>query len=156
MLKRLRKPQHHKLAEKAAREVSPEGGVGEFLGTTEEDAHLTSYRFESKLKGYSGWEWTVVVYQSKKSALPTVSEVVLLPSEKAVVAPPWVPWSERKAEIEKLQAEELAVSDLEVSKDAESDTKEAAKRPPLRKRRIKRLIQNQNDNQGDGPGESSE
>lgn len=147
MLKRLRKPQHHKLAEKAAREISPEGGVGQFLGTLEEDAHLTSYRFESKLKGYSGWEWTVVVYQAKKSSLPTVSEVVLLPSENAVVAPAWVPWSERKAEIEKLQAEELAVSNLEVSENPESDAEDAAERPPRGKR--KRLTKKKNKDEGD-------
>jgi hypothetical protein len=68
-----------------------------------------------------------------------VSEVVLLPGEDSVVAPSWVPWAERRAEIEKNKSEELAVPDLEVTVDPESDTKDAGKRPPIGKRLRKRL-----------------
>jgi hypothetical protein len=140
MLKRLKKPAHQSMAEKAAREIAPENGVGKFLGTTDEDSHVVSYRFESKLKGYVGWEWSVVIFQAKKSAAPTVSEVLLLPGKESIVAPEWVPWSDRRAEIEKTQAEALAPTDLEESVDAKPDTKKAAKRPPIRKRVLKALI----------------
>ncbi|MFM7013949.1 MAG: DUF3027 domain-containing protein [Actinomycetota bacterium] len=139
MLKRLKKPQHQKLAEKAARESAPENGVGAFLGSKEEDSHLSSYRFEAKLKGYAGWEWHVVLYQSKKSAPPTISEVVMLPGENALIAPSWIPWSERRAEIEKSLAEASAAADLEESENSKGDSEDTGERPPRRNRVRKRI-----------------
>lgn len=139
MLKLLKKPAHQALAEKAAKETAPANGVGKFLGTTTEDKDTTSYRFESKLTGYVGWEWNVVIFQGKKADAATVSEVVLLPGKESIVAPSWVPWSERRAEIEKNKAEQLPLTDLEVSVGSESDSKDAGKRPPIRKRLRKRL-----------------
>jgi hypothetical protein len=139
MLRLLKKPQHQSLAEKAAKETATANGVGKFLGTSTEDKESTNYRFESKLTGYVGWEWNVVVFQAKKSDAATVSEVVLLPGKESIVAPSWVPWVERRAEIEKNNSEELAAPDLEVAVDSEPDTKDTGKRPPLRKRLRKRL-----------------
>jgi hypothetical protein len=142
MLKRLKKPQHQGFAEKAAKESAPVGGVGKFLGTVDEEANVVSYRFQANMKQYLGWEWNVVVFQAKK-ADPTISEVVLLPGKEAIVAPDWVPWSERRAELEKSEAKDLAVSDLEVSEDAKADTEDTGKRPPLGKRLRKRLVKKQ-------------
>jgi hypothetical protein len=139
MLKLLKKPAHQALAEKAAKETAPANGVGKFLGTTSEDKDTTSYRFESKLTGYVGWEWNVVVFQTKKSDAATVSEVILLPGKESIVAPSWVPWSERRAEIEKNKTEQLPLADLEVTVDSEEDTKDTGKRPPIGKRLRKRL-----------------
>jgi hypothetical protein len=139
MLKLLKKPQHQSLAEKAARETAPANGVGKFLGVTTEDRETTSYRFESKLTGYVGWEWNVVIFQGKKSDDATVSEVVLLPGKESIVAPSWVPWADRRAELEKSKAESLPISDLEVTEDSEPDAKDASKRPPIGKRLRKRL-----------------
>ena len=142
MLKRLKKPQHQGFAEKAAKESAPVGGVGKFLGTVDEEANVVSYRFQANMKQYLGWEWNVVVFQAKK-ADPTISEVVLLPGKESIVAPDWVPWSERRAELEKSEAKDLAVSDLEVSEDAKADTEDTGKRPPLGKRLRKRLVKKQ-------------
>jgi hypothetical protein len=139
MLKLLKKPQHQSFAERAAKETAPANGVGKFLGISTEDKDTTNYRFESKLTGYVGWEWNVVVFQAKKSDAATVSEVVLLPGKASIVAPSWVPWAERRAEIEKNKSEELAVADLEVTEDAEPDAKDTGKRPPIGKRLRKRL-----------------
>jgi hypothetical protein len=139
MLKLLKKPQHQSFAEKAAKEIAPANGVGKFLGTSTEDKETTNYRFESKLTCYVGWEWNVVVFQAKKSDAATVSEVVLLPGKESVVAPSWVPWAERRAELEKNKSEDLEVTDLEVTVDPEPDTKDAGKRPPIGKRLRKRL-----------------
>ena len=139
MLKLLKKPQHQSLAEKAAKETAPANGVGKFLGTTTEDKDTTNYRFESKLTGYVGWEWNAVIFQGKKADAATVSEVVLLPGKESIVAPNWVPWSERRAELEKNKAEELPAPDLEVTEDSEPDTKDTGKRPPIGKRLRKRL-----------------
>jgi hypothetical protein len=150
MLKRLKKPQHQGFAEKAAKESAPVGGVGKFLGTVDEEANVVSYRFQASMKEYVGWEWNVVVFQAKK-ADPTISEVVLLPGKDSIVAPDWVPWSERRAELEKSEAKELAVADLEVSEDAKADTEDAGKRPPIGKRLRKRLIKKQDNAKGKKP-----
>jgi hypothetical protein len=150
MLKRLKKPQHQGFAEKAAKESAPVGGVGKFLGTVDEEANVVSYRFQASMKEYVGWEWNVVVFQAKK-ADPTISEVVLLPGKESIVAPDWVPWSERRAELEKSEAKDLAVTDLEVSEDAKADTEDTGKRPPLGKRLRKRLIKKQDNAKGKKP-----
>ena len=146
MLRRLKKPAHQSLAEKAAREVAPENGVGKFLGTNDQGSHVVSYRFESKINGYPGWEWSVVIFQAKKSAAPTVSEVLLLPGQESIVAPEWVPWSDRRAELDKTNEETLAVSNLEESVETKTDSKKAAKRPPIGKRIIKALVKNKDNN----------
>ena len=150
MLKRLKKPQNQGFAEKAAKESAPVGGVGKFLGTVDEEANVVSYRFQANMKQYVGWEWNVVVFQAKK-ADPTISEVVLLPGKEAIVAPDWVPWSERRAELEKSESKDLAVSDLEESEDAKADTEDAGKRPPLGKRLRKRLVKKQDNAKGKKP-----
>jgi hypothetical protein len=150
MLKRLKKPQHQGFAEKAAKESAPVGGVGKFLGTVDEEANVVSYRFQASMKEYVGWEWNVVVFQAKK-ADPTISEVVLLPGKDSIVAPDWVPWSERRADLEKSEAKESAVADLEVSEDAKADTEDAGKRPPIGKRLRKRLIKKQDNAKGKKP-----
>jgi hypothetical protein len=155
MLKRLKNPQHQSLAEKAAKETAPVGGVGKFLGTVEEEPKVVSYRFEAKLKGYEGWEWNVVVFEGRKPAPATVSEVVMLPGKDSIVAPPWLPWSERKAELDKATDEESAVSDLEVSEDTEGDSEDAGQSPPRRKGLLKRLVEKQDRNKGKKPRKRS-
>jgi hypothetical protein len=142
MLKRLKKPQNQSFAEKAAKDFAPNGGVGKFLGTIDEEPGVVSYRFQANLKEYVGWEWNVVVFQAKK-ADPTISEVVLLPGKESIVAPDWVPWSERRAELEKSEDSDLALADLEETKDAKADSEDTGKRPPLGQRLRKRLIKKQ-------------
>ena len=141
MLRRSKTPQHQALAEKAAKEVAPLGGVGKFLGVVEEESKIVSYRFEAKIKGYEAWEWNVVVFQGKKSSPATVSEVVMLPGKDSIVAPPWLPWSERRAEPDKSLASDSAVSDLVVAEEAEGDSEDAGQSPPRRKGLLKRLVQ---------------
>lgn len=150
MLKRLKKPQHQGFAEKAAKEFAPSGGVGKFLGTVDEETNVVSYRFQANMKEYLGWEWNVVVFQAKK-ADPTVSEVVLLPGKESIVAPDWVPWSERRAELDKSEAKDLTVADLEETEDSKADTEDTGKRPPLGKRLRKRLIKKQDSNKAKKP-----
>lgn len=150
MLKRLKKPQHQAFAEKAAKESAPAGGVGKFLGTVDEESDVVSYRFQAGMKEYVGWEWNVVVFQAKK-AEPTISEVVLLPGKESIIAPDWVPWSERRAELDKSEAKELAVADLEETEDSKQDPEDTGKRPPIGKRLRKRLIKKQDSAKGKKP-----
>jgi hypothetical protein len=68
--------------------------VGDYLGVRA-DAELTVvHGFQATLKGYQGWFWAVTVARVPGFE-PTVDEVVLLPGTDALLAPAWVPWSER-------------------------------------------------------------
>jgi Protein of unknown function (DUF3027) len=93
------------VAEAAAR---AEGGdtVGEHLGVRAEGDRVLSHLFAAIVPGYAGWRWAVTVARAPRSRAVTVDEVVLLPGDEAVLAPEWVPWSQR------LRPGDLGVGDL--------------------------------------------
>jgi hypothetical protein len=97
--------------------------VGNFIEVIEEGDGLASYLFENNQKGYLGWRWSVTIFQGE-SAEPTVSEIVLMPGPDSLVAPDWVPWSERLADYKALQLEleKQAALDAEEAEDSEEDT----------------------------------
>jgi hypothetical protein len=105
----------------AAVEAASRNAVGFFIESAEEDEGVVTYLFEGKLKGYVGWRWSVSIFQGEDNAKPTVSEVLLVPGPDSLVAPDWVPWSERLADYKALQAEleAQAALDAEESEDAE-------------------------------------
>lgn len=80
--------------------------VGEHLGVESDAQRVVTHLFASTLHGYSGWRWAVTVTRASRSRLVTVNDVVLLPGSEALLAPDWLPWSER------LQAGDLGVGDL--------------------------------------------
>ncbi len=61
---------------------------------SEGDRVVTHY-FGCRELGYRGWRWAVTVARASRAKIVTVDEVVLLPGPDAVLAPEWVPWSER-------------------------------------------------------------
>jgi hypothetical protein len=83
-------------AQDAAR-TSPGGAasVGEHLGVSADGDRVVTHRFSSTASGYRGWVWSVVLARAPRAKVATVSEVVLLPADDAVLAPAWLPWSER-------------------------------------------------------------
>lgn len=84
------------VAREAAQEVADRAElVGEHLGTVAEGERLVAHRFASEAPGYRGWYWTVILARVPRGRVATVCEVELVPGEEAVLAPPWVPWSER-------------------------------------------------------------
>ena len=97
--------------------------VGNFIEVIEEGDGLASYLFENNQKGYVGWRWSVTIFQAD-SAEPTVSEIVLMPGPDSLVAPDWVPWSERLADYKALQLEleKQAALDAEEAEDSNDDT----------------------------------
>lgn len=97
-------PEDVALARAALLEITAEDTIGEAAGSiTEDDGALTLY-FDTTMTGYPGWRWTVGIAHVKGST-PTVLEVELTPGEGALLAPDWVPWSERLAEYQETQAE---------------------------------------------------
>ncbi len=85
------------LARQALASVVPDDHVGEHVGVVAEDDRVVTHRFTCLAPGYRGWEWAVSVARAPRSRTVTVDEVVLLPGPEALLAPPWVPWSERVA-----------------------------------------------------------
>lgn len=69
--------------------------VGTCVAVDQADDHLTAVSFESKLPGYVGWRWVVTVAKVDENSSPTVCDVVLLPGADSLLAPEWIPYSER-------------------------------------------------------------
>ena len=87
------------LARQAAVDVAGPA-VGDHLGVEAEvdgpDAgHAVTHSFATTDAAYVGWRWAVTVARAEGADTVTVDEVVLLPGDAALLAPPWVPWSER-------------------------------------------------------------
>ncbi len=74
---------------------APPEDVGDHLGTVVEGDRVVSHLFECTRRGYVGWRWSVTVARAPRARVVTVDEIVLLPGEEAIVAPPWVPYRER-------------------------------------------------------------
>ncbi|WIE54247.1 DUF3027 domain-containing protein [Curtobacterium sp. MCBD17_003] len=85
------------LARTALLEVTPEDTVGAVVGTVDEGNGVVSVLFANTMPGYPGWRWTVSLAQVDGED-PTVLEVELMPGDGSLLAPDWVPWSERLAE----------------------------------------------------------
>ncbi|MCH5674645.1 DUF3027 domain-containing protein [Streptomyces gilvus] len=83
------------LARAAAEEAAAPGVVGEHAGVQSEGDRVVTHFFECKELGYRGWRWAVTVARASRAKIVTLDEVVLLPGPDALLAPEWVPWSER-------------------------------------------------------------
>jgi hypothetical protein len=105
----------------AAVEAASRHAVGFFIDSIEEGEGVVTYLFEGKLKGYVGWRWSVSVFQGEGDVPPTISEVLLVPGPDSLVAPDWVPWSERLADYKALQAELEAQAALEAEEAEDGD-----------------------------------
>ncbi|MFJ3304549.1 DUF3027 domain-containing protein [Streptomyces sp. NPDC086549] len=83
------------LARAAAEEAAAPGVVGEHVGLVSEGDRVVTHFFECKELGYRGWRWAATVARASRAKVVTLDEVVLLPGSDALLAPEWVPWSER-------------------------------------------------------------
>ncbi|MEU6685199.1 DUF3027 domain-containing protein [Streptomyces sp. NPDC046832] len=83
------------LARAAAEEAAAPGIVGEHVGLVSEGDRVVTHFFECRELGYRGWRWAVTVARASRAKIVTVDEAALLPGPDAVLAPEWVPWSER-------------------------------------------------------------
>ncbi len=94
------------LARAAILELVPAEHVGEHLSVVAEAERVVTHRFESRAPGYRGWEWAVTVARASRARTATVDEIAMLPGSDALVAPEWVPWSQR------LEPGDLGVGDV--------------------------------------------
>jgi hypothetical protein len=97
--------------------------VGPFIEIIDEGDDTFSYLFKSELKGYVDWRWSVTIYQPE-GVEPTLSEFVLLPGSESLVAPDWIPWSERLADYKALQLELERQAALDAEEGEEQEDEE--------------------------------
>jgi hypothetical protein len=110
------------LARGALLEITPASTVGEYVGTTDEGDGVVSVLFASAQPGYPDWRWTVSIAQVEGEE-PTVLEAELMPAEGALLAPDWVPWSDRLADYKAAQENaEHPDSDDDDSDDDDDDS----------------------------------
>jgi hypothetical protein len=105
------------LARTALLEVADARSVGPLVSETDEGDGVVSLRFESNLSGYLGWKWTVSVAKIGNGE-PTVLESELMPGDGALLAPEWVPWSDR---LDEYNAGRAAAAEGDADDDAEDD-----------------------------------
>ncbi|GAA4860969.1 DUF3027 domain-containing protein [Kitasatospora terrestris] len=83
------------LARQAAVDTVGAASVGAHLGVTAEADRVVTHTFACEDAAYRGWHWAVTVARAPRAKNVTLDEVALLPGNEAVLAPQWVPWSER-------------------------------------------------------------
>jgi hypothetical protein len=112
------------MARAALLDFTPPETIGRVIGHVAEEDHVLSLLFESRLTGYPGWHWTVTLSRIGDETKPTVLESELMPGEHALLAPEWVPWSERLADYQAAQLLHDAEQHDDEHDDDESDDDE--------------------------------
>lgn len=79
--------------------------VGDFVTSETTSDGVTDFRFVATMVGYEGWQWSVTLFHDVEADRWTVDEASLIPTDKALLPPPWVPWKDR------LEPSDLSVTD---------------------------------------------
>jgi hypothetical protein len=114
-------PERFVVARDALLEITAESTVGELMSETVADDGVVTMLFASTMAGYPGWHWTVSVAELPGEE-PTVLEAELLPGDGALLAPDWVPWSERLEDYKEAQAAAAASAGDDELDDADDDS----------------------------------
>ncbi|MEW1858988.1 DUF3027 domain-containing protein [Streptomyces sp. NPDC088194] len=77
------------------REAVGAASVGEHLGVVAEGDRVVTHLFACTEPAYRGWRWATTLTRASRAKAVTIDETVLLPGPDSVLAPEWVPWSER-------------------------------------------------------------
>ena len=94
------------IAQAVAIEVADEDSqVGDFVEAIDLGDNVTDFRFETRVRGYEGWQWSVTLYHDVELDHWTVNESSLVPTDKALRPPEWIPWKDR------LEPTDLSVTD---------------------------------------------
>ncbi|MCD9142957.1 DUF3027 domain-containing protein [Streptomyces albireticuli] len=83
------------LARAAAEDAALPGMVGDHVEVAADGDRVVTHYFACLDPGYRGWRWAVTVTRASRAKNVTLDETVLLPGADALLAPEWVPWSER-------------------------------------------------------------
>lgn len=110
-------PEQIDLARAGLLEITDAKSVGDAFARVDEVDGVVSVLFHCTLDGYPGWHWTVSLGTVEGEA-PTVLEAELQPGEGALLAPDWVPWTDRLADY---QAQQQAESESDDDEDGDDD-----------------------------------
>jgi len=105
------------VAREAVLSIADDEAIGRHLGARSEGVRCVTHLFTCKLPGYVGWTWFATVTRVSRSKDVTVNEVGMLPTNGAILAPPWVPWSERVRPEDEQPADPVPVADTEADDD---------------------------------------
>lgn len=105
------------LARRALTEITPDETIGAEADPIDDEPGVTSVRFATLLPGYPGWHWTVSVAHLDGEE-PSVLEAELMPGHGALLAPDWVPWADRLAD---MKAQEAHGDDEDDESDEDDD-----------------------------------
>lgn len=83
------------LAREAVEETADPAMIGEHLEAVADGDRVVTHFFECLEPAYRGWRWATTVARASRAKVVTLDETVLLPGRDALLAPEWVPWSER-------------------------------------------------------------
>lgn len=83
------------LARDAAEDLAGAARVGDHVAVVADDERVVTHLFSCLDPAYIGWRWAVTVARASRAKVVTVDEAVLLPGPESLLAPEWVPWSER-------------------------------------------------------------
>lgn len=161
------------LALQVLRETTELELIGDFVSEAEIEKNVVEVRFACMLKQYQHWHWVVTLTQADKRSPLTVSEINLLASEDAQLAPQWVPWAERLAEFRRqLRAEGKANSDAEADAliegmhsgftnhepgdDSQKNSDDGSVKPPVKTRVRQRRVKRNEENQDQDPQSSTD
>jgi hypothetical protein len=100
-------------ARAALEEITSAESIGAPSGSIVHGEHVLSLLFESRLAGYPDWNWTVTLSRVDEDSAPSVLETELMPSDGSLVAPDWIPWSERLADYRLAQEHAAALAAAE-------------------------------------------
>ncbi|GAA2061898.1 DUF3027 domain-containing protein [Streptomyces albiaxialis] len=127
------------LARDALTEVTGPEVVGDWIEAVADGDRVVTHHFESREPGYRGWRWAVTVARASRAKHVTVDESVLLPGPEALMAPEWVPWSERlrpgdlgPGDLLPTDAEDLRLEPGFSGEDEEPEEQATPEEPPAR------------------------
>ncbi len=112
-------------AREGVQEIAPTEQIGAHVGSYADGDRLVTHRFEAKLAGYVGWQWYATLARVPRGKEATVCEVGLLPSEKSLLAPEWVPWADRVRPEEVAAAAEAEAAEAAAASEAQDGAEPA-------------------------------
>ncbi|WP_314174905.1 DUF3027 domain-containing protein [Streptomyces winkii] len=83
------------LAREAVEAAAGPGQVGNHIEAVADGDRVVTHFFECLEPAYRGWRWAATLTRASRAKTVTLDETVLLPGPDALLAPEWVPWSER-------------------------------------------------------------
>lgn len=83
------------LARESVEAAAGPGQVGDHIEVTADGDRVVTHFFECLETAYRGWRWAATLTRASRAKAITLDETVLLPGPGALLAPEWVPWSER-------------------------------------------------------------